>query len=93
MNMIGLDCRLGQLPTVLSDNFINDLFQPVLNWPNQHMPPSLRAKDEMVDNEMHTMSIMLAVPASLTTCTESYSISGDTSAQVVVIALLVLFVV
>jgi len=60
MNMIGLNGSLYQVPTALGANLIDDLLQPVLNWPNQDMPP-LRTKDQMIHAQMHTLSFMLIV--------------------------------
>ena len=59
--MIGWDSQFYQLPALLIDHLMNDLLQPFLNRTDQHATTPLWAKDEMVANEMHTMSIMLRV--------------------------------
>ena len=46
MDMIGLKRSLYQVPPLLSDDFINDLLQLFLNWPNQHSLPPFRASDD-----------------------------------------------
>lgn len=37
----------------------DDLFQTGLNLPNEHLPPSLGAPDQVVDHEMDSVSFML----------------------------------
>src|SRR2546430_10437435 len=61
MHMIGLNSQFDELPIILCDHLRNDLFQPFLNRPDQHTPSSLRTKNQMIDKQMHTMSIMLIV--------------------------------
>src|SRR5215469_9530120 len=42
-----LNGSLDQLPAVFHDHFTNDLLQPLLNWPDQDTPSSLRTEDQM----------------------------------------------
>src|SRR6266568_1726809 len=59
MDMVWLNSQLQDLPSVLLDHLLNDLFQPVMHWPNKHLAPSLGAPDEMVDHQMDTVTFML----------------------------------
>jgi hypothetical protein len=59
--MIGLNGSLDQLPAAFHDHFINDLLQPLLNWSDQDTPSSFRTEDQMIHDQMHTLSIMLIV--------------------------------
>jgi hypothetical protein len=52
MNMIWLHCSLYQAPTTLSDNLIDDLLPPFLKRPDQHTPPPLWAKDQMIHDQV-----------------------------------------
>ena len=58
MNMIRLDRQFDDLPSVLIDDFFNDLFQTVMNWANQNLPPSFGTPDDMVDHQMDGMLFM-----------------------------------
>ena len=53
--------RWISLPALFHDHFINDLLQPLLNWPDQDTPSSLRTEDQMIHDQRHTLSIMLIV--------------------------------
>ena len=59
MDMIGLYRQGEQLPGVFFDHLLNDLLQSLMNRPNQHLPPSFRAPNKMIDHQVDAMAFML----------------------------------
>jgi hypothetical protein len=44
--MIRLDRQSHKVPLILFCHVFNDGFKPIMNWPYQHLTPSLRTKDD-----------------------------------------------
>jgi hypothetical protein len=55
MDMIRLNREPDKLPSVLFCYLFNDGLEPIMNRTDQHLAPSLRAKDEMGEKMMHTV--------------------------------------
>ena len=61
MHIIRLNSQFDELPLLLCNHLRDDLRQPDLHRANQHTPSSLRTKNQMIDKQMHAMSIMLII--------------------------------
>src|SRR6266480_5768315 len=55
MDMIRLDCQSHNMPLVLFCHLFNNGFEAIMNRSYQYLAPSLRTKDDMVENMVHTV--------------------------------------
>src|SRR5947209_2796390 len=58
MHMIGLNSQFNNFPSILFYYLSDDLFQAVVYWPDQHLAPSLGAKDDVVQDMMHCLLLV-----------------------------------
>ena len=58
MNLIGLNRQFDQLPLVLMDKLINNLLESLFHRSTKKSTPLVRAKDQMIDKKVDTVSIL-----------------------------------
>jgi hypothetical protein len=61
MHMVGLESKLNDLPIVLINHLMDDLFESLFDWSHHHLAPTLRAPDNVGHHEMYTVSFMLII--------------------------------
>ena len=59
--MIGLNRQLNHRPVMFSYYLADDLFQACPHRPNEHLPSSLGAPDDVVHNEVDAMLLVLII--------------------------------
>lgn len=55
VDMIRLDRQPHNRPLILFCHLLNDCLEPIMNRSDQHLASSLRTKDDMVEDMMHTV--------------------------------------
>ncbi len=58
MDMVGLNGQSLNVPMLLLCHFFDDLLQTICNWPDQNLPPSLGAENDVVQDMVDRMLLM-----------------------------------
>ncbi len=64
MDMVGLNGQSLNVPMLLLCHFFDDLLQTICNWPDQNLPPSLGAENDVVQDMVDRM-LLMNVPRSI----------------------------